>query len=49
MSLKYKFVVFVPTSHADKVREAIGQAGGGKIGKYTFCSFTTKCPVPQIL
>ena len=42
MSQKYKFVVFVPASHSDQVREAIGMAGGGKIGKYSFCSFTTK-------
>ena len=42
MALKYKFVVFVPTENADAVREAIGQAGGGKIGNYTFCSFSSK-------
>jgi hypothetical protein len=38
----YKIVVFVPLDHADKVREAIGQAGGGKLGKYSFCTFSTK-------
>ena len=37
-----KIVVYVPLSHADTVREAIGQAGGGKLGNYTFCSFSTK-------
>jgi hypothetical protein len=37
-----KLVVFVPTSHADKVREAMGKAGAGVIGKYGFCSFSTK-------
>lgn len=42
MALKYKIVVFVPLSHVDQVREAIGSAGGGKIGKYSFCSFSTK-------
>lgn len=29
-------------SHADKVREAIGDAGGGKLGNYSFCSFSMK-------
>ncbi len=38
----FKLVVFVPLDHADKVREAIGLAGGGQLGKYAFCSFSTK-------
>jgi hypothetical protein len=38
----YKIVVFVPLDHADKVREAIGEAGGGKLGKYSFCSFSMR-------
>jgi hypothetical protein len=38
----YKIVVFVPLDHADKVREAIGEAGGGKLGNYSFCSFSTR-------
>jgi hypothetical protein len=37
-----KIVVFVPVSHADKVREAMGKAGAGQIGNYSYCSFTTK-------
>ncbi len=41
MASKYKLVVFVPTDSADKVREAIGKAGGGKIGKYSFCSYSS--------
>lgn len=36
-----KIVVFVPESHADAVREAIGKTGAGKIGNYTFCSFSS--------
>ena len=36
-----KFVVFVPLSHADIVRKALGEAGAGKIGNYNFCSFST--------
>jgi hypothetical protein len=39
---KYKLVVYVPITHADAVREAIGQAGGGKIGNYSFCSFSSR-------
>jgi len=37
-----KLIVYVPISHADKVREAIAQAGGGKLGKYTHCTFSTR-------
>ena len=37
-----KIVVYVPLKDADMVREAIGKAGGGKLGKYNFCSFSTK-------
>ncbi len=39
---QHKIVVYVPLDHADKVREAIGSAGGGKLGKYSFCSFSTQ-------
>lgn len=35
-----KIVVTVPLSHNETVREAIGKAGGGKVGNYTFCSFS---------
>ncbi len=45
MSLKtsknVKIAVFVPTSHADKVRMAIGDSGGGHIGNYSHCVFVT--------
>lgn len=37
-----KIVVFVPETHTDVVREAIGKAGGGNLGKYSFCSFSTR-------
>ena len=40
--MSHKIVVYVPLTHADAVREAIGQAGGGKLGKYSFCTFTTE-------
>ncbi len=36
-----KIIVYAPLSHADEVRQAIGNAGGGKIGNYAFCSFST--------
>ena len=42
MALKYKLVVYVPVENADAVREAIGTAAGGKIGKYSFCSFSMR-------
>jgi dinuclear metal center YbgI/SA1388 family protein len=34
-----KLVVFVPASHADKLRESIFNAGAGNIGNYDSCSF----------
>ena len=40
MSRTFKLCVNVPKSHANEVREAIGHAGGGQVGHYSFCSFT---------
>ncbi len=37
-----KIVIFVPETHTDIVREAMGKAGAGKIGNYTYCTFSTK-------
>ncbi len=43
MPSKYvKIVVFAPETHADVVREAMGKVGAGKIGNYSFCSFSSK-------
>jgi hypothetical protein len=42
MKKAYKIVVFVPETHTDQVRLALGEAGAGKIGNYTFCTFTSK-------
>lgn len=42
MEKKYKIVVYVPENHSDKLREAMGNAGAGKIGNYTHCTFTLK-------
>jgi hypothetical protein len=33
-----KIVVFVPKTHADIVRTAMGDAGAGRIGLYSHCS-----------
>lgn len=36
----YKFTVYVPESHADALRQALGDAGAGFIGKYSHCMFS---------
>jgi len=41
-SKNVKFVVFVPFTHADAVRQALGEAGAGKIGNYDFCTFSSR-------
>jgi hypothetical protein len=38
--MKVKIVVFVPVENADEVREVVGKAGGGRLGEYSFCSYT---------
>ena len=38
----FKLIVTVPLTHGTIVREAIGNAGGGRLGKYSFCSFSTR-------
>lgn len=42
MSNLIKIVVLVPEEYSNKVRMAMGDAGAGKIGNYSHCSFTTK-------
>ncbi len=39
---RYKIVVYVPGPDADKLREAMGNAGAGIIGNYSHCTFTVK-------
>jgi hypothetical protein len=39
---RYKIVVYVPESDAEKLRDAIGEAGAGVIGNYSHCTFTIK-------
>jgi hypothetical protein len=31
----------VPLDHADIIRDALGRAGAGLIGDYSFCSFSS--------
>lgn len=35
-----KIVVFVPKTHTEIVRQAIGDAGAGKVGNYSHCSYS---------
>lgn len=45
MAMEFKFikiVVFVPSTHADKVSDALAEAGAGHVGNYDCCSFSTK-------
>src|SRR3989344_3651240 len=37
-----KIVVFVPLTHTEIVRKAIGDTGAGTIGNYSHCSFSSK-------
>ncbi len=39
---RVKLVVFVPVDHAERVRAALGDAGAGRIGNYTHCSFSSR-------
>lgn len=40
MTKLVKLVVFVPETHADAVRKAMGDAGAGRLGNYSHCSFS---------
>ena len=35
-----KIVVTVPPENADAIREALGKAGAGSLGNYSYCSFS---------
>lgn len=37
---KVKIVTFAPLENADTIRQALGEAGAGKIGEYSFCSYS---------
>lgn len=38
----FKIVTFVPVKDADKVRQAMGDAGAGVLGNYHHASFSTR-------
>ena len=38
----FHIAVYVPEAHAEKVKEAMFDAGAGKIGNYAKCSFESK-------
>ena len=42
MSELHALVFYVPVTHTDLVLEAIGDAGAGRIGNYSHCSFTSR-------
>ena len=37
----YKLCIYIPATHIDIVKEAIFEAGAGKIGNYDCCSWQT--------
>lgn len=42
MTQMFKLAVTVPLSHCDAVRKALGDAGAGRMGNYTHCSFSIR-------
>jgi hypothetical protein len=40
MASRVKIVVFVPKTHTDIVRQVMGDAGAGRIGLYSHCSYS---------
>lgn len=38
--MNVKIVTFCPLESADKIRNALGEAGAGKVGEYSYCSFS---------
>lgn len=42
MSKFVKIIVFVPTEAADKIRQVLGDNGAGKLGKYSYASFSSR-------
>jgi len=40
MSEMVKIVTFAPVEDADKIRQALGCAGAGNMGNYSFCSYS---------
>jgi hypothetical protein len=42
MNQLHALVFYVPVTHTERVLEAIGGAGAGRIGNYSHCSFTSR-------
>jgi len=40
--MSYKIVVYVPVENTDSIRDAIADVGGGRLGKYTHCTFSVR-------
>lgn len=40
--MAHLLIVYVPVTHADAVRQALANAGAGKLGHYDSCSFSTR-------
>ena len=40
---KVKIIVTSPIENVDEIRQALGDAGAGRIGNYTHCSMSTDC------
>jgi hypothetical protein len=38
---KVKIVTFTPVENADAIRQALGDAGAGILGAYSFCSYSS--------
>ncbi|MCG8672309.1 MAG: YqfO family protein [Pseudomonadales bacterium] len=38
----YKIVFFVPEEHKESVKQAVFEAGAGRIGDYEYCAWETK-------
>lgn len=36
-----KIIIFVPVNAADRMRQLLGDLGTGKLGNYSYCSFST--------
>lgn len=42
MSKFVKIIVFVPVKHTDKIRKVLGDNGAGKLGDYSYASFSSR-------
>lgn len=37
---RVKIVTFAPVENADDIRQVLGEAGAGRLGEYSFCSYS---------